>query len=38
LYGISAIPVVWLADRHGLLRQLDARDDQEKKIEALLKE
>jgi peroxiredoxin len=37
-YGITAIPVVWLVDKHGVLRQLDARNDQEKKVEALLKE
>ena len=37
-YGIAAIPVVWLVDRNGLLRQLNARQDQEQKVEALLKE
>jgi peroxiredoxin len=37
-YGVAAIPVVWLVDRKGLLRQLDARQDQEQKVEALLKE
>jgi peroxiredoxin len=37
-YGIAAIPVLWLVDKHGLLRQLDARSDQERKVEALLKE
>jgi thiol-disulfide isomerase/thioredoxin len=38
LYGIGSIPVVWLVDRHGVLRQLNGRDDQEKKVAALLKE
>lgn len=37
-FGITGIPVVWLVDRHGLLRQLNARQDQEQKVEALLKE
>ena len=37
IYGISSIPVVWLVDRQGLLRQLNAREDQQQKIEALLK-
>ena len=37
-YGIVEIPVVWLVDRHGLLRDLDGREDQERKIAALLKE
>ena len=37
-YGVSAIPVVWLVDKKGILRHLDARTDQEQKVEALLKE
>jgi peroxiredoxin len=37
-YGIEEIPVVWLVDRHGLLRDLNGREDQERKIAALLKE
>lgn len=37
-YGIVGIPIVWLVDRHGLLRQLNARQDQEQKVEVLLKE
>jgi len=37
-YGVTGIPVMWLVDKHGVLRQLDARDDQEAKVEALLKE
>jgi peroxiredoxin len=37
-YGIEEIPVVWLVDRHGLLRELNGREDQERKIAALLKE
>jgi peroxiredoxin len=37
-YGVAGIPVVWLVDKHGALRHLDARTDQETKVEALLKE
>jgi peroxiredoxin len=37
-FGIEEIPVVWLVDRRGVLRDLKGREDQEKKIEALLKE
>jgi peroxiredoxin len=37
-YGITAIPVMWLVDKHGVLRQLDARSDQEKKVKTLLEE
>ena len=37
-YGITAIPVMWLVDKRGVLRQLDARNDQAAKVEALLKE
>ena len=37
-YGIEGIPVVWLVDRGGELRYLDARQDQEQKIKSLLKE
>jgi thiol-disulfide isomerase/thioredoxin len=37
-YGINGIPVLWLVDRHGLLRHLDARQQLEQKVEALLKE
>jgi hypothetical protein len=36
-YGIVEIPVVWLVDRHGLLRDLEGREGQERKIAALLK-
>jgi len=37
-FGIHEIPVVWLIDRHGILRDLKGREDRDKKIEALLKE
>jgi thiol-disulfide isomerase/thioredoxin len=37
-YEIAAIPAIWLVDRHGLLRETNARIDCEKKVEALLKE
>lgn len=37
-FGIHEIPVVWLVDRHGILRDLKGREDQDKKIQALLKE
>ncbi len=37
-YGIDGIPEVWLVDRQGVLRELDARNDQEKKVETLLKQ
>jgi peroxiredoxin len=37
-FGIGSIPIVWLVDRHGVLRDLNAREDEEAKVEALLKE
>lgn len=37
-YGIGAIPVIWLVDRHGLLRHIDASRELEEKVESLLKE
>jgi thiol-disulfide isomerase/thioredoxin len=37
-FGIHEIPVVWLIDRRGKLRDLNGRDDRDKKIEALLLE
>jgi thiol-disulfide isomerase/thioredoxin len=37
-FGIREIPVVWLIDRHGTLRDLDGREDRDKKIEGLLLE
>ena len=37
-FAIRSIPVVWLVDRQGVLRDLNGREEQEKKIEALLKE
>ena len=37
-FGIAEIPVVWLVDRRGVLRDLKGREDQERKVEALLKE
>ena len=37
-FGIVSLPVVWLVDRHGLVRDLGGRDNQEAKIQGLLKE
>lgn len=37
-YGITGIPVLWLVDRNGLLRHLDAREQLGQKVELLLKE
>ncbi len=37
-FGIEEIPVVWLIDRHGVLRDLKGREDQDRKIETLLQE
>jgi len=37
-FAIRSIPVVWLIDRKGILRDLDGRDDQERKITELLKD
>jgi peroxiredoxin len=37
-YGIKAIPVIWLVDRQGLLRHIDASRQLEQRVETLLKE
>ena len=37
-FGIRSIPVVWLVDRHGVLRDLNGREEEEAKVKALLKE
>lgn len=37
-FDIVGTPVVWLVDRHGLLRDLGGVEEQETKIQALLKE
>lgn len=37
-FGINGTPVVWLVDRRGFLHDLNGREDQEAKIQALLKE
>jgi len=37
-FEIGSIPVVWLVDRQGVLRDLNARTDTETKIKALLDE
>ena len=37
-YGVTAIPEMWLVDKHGLLRDLSARDGVVEKIEKLLAE
>jgi thiol-disulfide isomerase/thioredoxin len=37
-YGISAIPTMWLIDKRGVLRELNAREDLEAKVKKLLAE
>jgi thioredoxin-related protein len=37
-FDIQSIPVFWLVDRQGELRYLNGREDQERKVERLLKE
>jgi thiol-disulfide isomerase/thioredoxin len=37
-FGIASIPVEWLIDRHGVLRELNARENQEAKVQTLLHE
>lgn len=37
-YGIAAIPTMWLVDQQGILRDLNAREGLEEKVENLLKE
>jgi hypothetical protein len=37
-YGINSIPAMWLVDKKGILRDLNARADLEKKVEKLLAE
>jgi len=37
-YGINSIPAMWLIDKKGMLRELNARADLEKKVEKLLAE
>jgi len=37
-YSISAIPSMWLVDKTGVLRNLEAREDLEKKVKELLAE
>ncbi|HEV8544479.1 MAG TPA: TlpA disulfide reductase family protein [Verrucomicrobiae bacterium] len=37
-YSISAIPSMWLVDKTGVLRNLEAREDLEKKVKDLLAE
>lgn len=37
-YGISAIPTMWLIDKNGVLRDLNARQDLEGKIKKMLAE
>jgi len=37
-YGINSIPAMWLVDKKGVLRELNARDDLEAKVEKLLAE
>jgi thiol-disulfide isomerase/thioredoxin len=37
-FGIDAIPTMWLVDKNGLLREANAREDLEGKVEKLLAE
>ena len=37
-FGISSIPTMWLVDKKGVLRELNAREDLEAKVEKLLAE
>jgi thiol-disulfide isomerase/thioredoxin len=38
LYGIKSIPAMWLVDKKGNLRDINARDGLEAKVEKMLKE
>jgi len=37
-FGIDSIPRMWLVDKKGVVRDLEARDDLESKVEKLLAE
>jgi hypothetical protein len=37
-FGISSIPTMWLVDKKGMLRELNAREDLVAKVEKLLAE
>ena len=37
-FGITGIPTMWLLDKKGILRELNARDGLEEKVEKLLAE
>jgi hypothetical protein len=37
-FGITSLPTMWLVDKQGRLRDLDARDDLAAKVEKLLAE
>lgn len=37
-FAVRRIPVIWLVDRHGVLRYLDGEEDRDRKIEELLRE
>jgi len=37
-FGINSIPAMWLVDKKGLLRDMNGRDDLERKVEKLLAE
>lgn len=37
-FGINSIPAMWLVDKKGILRDLNAREDLETKVEALIAE
>ena len=37
-YGITGLPTMWLVDKQGVVREMDARSRLEKKVEELLAE
>jgi thiol-disulfide isomerase/thioredoxin len=37
-FGVHAIPTIWLVDRHGILRDVNGREDLARKLEALIQE
>ena len=37
-FGLTRLPTLWLIDRNGRLRELDAREDLESKVDRLLSE
>jgi len=37
-FGINSIPTLWLVDKKGIVRDVNAREDLEQKVEKLLSE